>query len=816
MGSAVDMVNYDIRQESMKWNSLPRKLQAYIILLSIIAIPIVVWTSKKILTDSYSPGWLLFLVLVIISVSLKVSIDSEKTTITIGDAFVMAIGMIYGIAPCVVATFCHTFLISVFAKRPKIPTHQIVFNVSSTVCVAWLYSFVYHKMVGGHDQILDLVVGSAILTITYFAANSSLVAIAISWSINESATKIWAKTMMPLVIEFSASAGIATTFVILHRWQEFLPIVLAPLLGLVWGYHQQNRSRIIANNARIMEAEKHLKEQEDLYLRTVESLALAVDAKDQTTYGHIRRVRVYAMGLARLCGIQDPDELKAIETGALLHDIGKLAVDDFILNKPGKLTSEEFEKIKLHAPAGDEILQQVRFPFPVAKYVRCHHERWDGNGYPDGLKGEEIPLGGRILSVVDAFDAIRFSRPYKLAMTTEEALEVLRSESGSYFDPKLVELLVEHIHELEEQAVRESENAPELSFRKYFQPDHPGGVAPMLAVPATDLPTEFVRVAEFCNTMSGYFELKDVFPVVLNQLEPFLPYSTCVLYLVNEQGRLEAVSVSGRHAQLLRGHGMNKGQGISGWVAAYNRPIRNTGPELDFIGLAGDFSSLTDALSIPVIYEGEPLGALSLYAQEKGFYTQEHQDHLQMLADLIAPLLVDAKKRKGSEDQDLLDPATQIHRISYLAAIAPRLLATAAASKAPLALIYLEIKNLSQITRLYGGHQGNSLLRRIANCIKPELRGTDTLVRYGNQGFVALLPGMREQQAIHCADRLRQQIRREVTNAVQGITVDFKAGIAVHPKDGATVTALLQAALESIKSASVEIPQGDNIIDFRH
>ncbi len=680
--------------------------------------------------------------------------------------------------------------------------------------MAWLYSFVYHKMIGGHDQILDIVVGSAILTITYFAANSSLVAIAISWSIGENVLKFWTKTMMPLAMEFSASAGIATSFVILHRWQEFLPIALAPLLGLVWGYHQQNRSRIIANNARILEAEKHLKDQEDLYLRTVESLALAVDAKDQTTYGHIRRVRVYAMGLARFCGVQQPDELKAIETGALLHDIGKLAVDDFILNKPGKLTSQEFEKIKMHAPAGDEILQQVRFPFPVARYVRCHHERWDGNGYPDGLKGEEIPLGGRILSVADAFDAIRFSRPYKLAMTTEEALEVLRSESGSFFDPKLVQLLVEHIHELEEEAIRESDSAPELSFRKYFQPDHPGAVAPMLATPAIDLPAEFVRIAEFCNTMSGYFELKDVFPVVLGQLEPFLPFSTCVLYLANEKGRLEAASASGRHAQLLRAHGMEMGMGISGWVAAYRRPMRNTGPALDFTGLAGDFSSLTDALAVPVVYEDEPLGALSLYAQEKGFYTQEHQDHLQMLADLVAPLIVDAKKRKGSEDPDLLDPATQVHRVSYLAAIGPHLLAAAAASKAPLALIYLEIKNLSQIARLYGGHQGNSLLRRIADCIKPELRGTDTLVRYGNQGFVALLPGMREEQAIRCADRLRQQIRREVTNAVQGIAVDFKAGIAIHPKDGATVTTLLQAALESIKSATAEIPQGDNVIDF--
>jgi putative nucleotidyltransferase with HDIG domain len=194
----------------------------------------------------------------------------------------------------------------------------------------------------------------------------------------------------------------------------------------------------------------------------VESLALAVDAKDQTTYGHIRRVRVYATGLAKLIGIKDPNELMAIETGALLHDIGKLAIDDYILNKPGRLSKQEFEKIKMHAAAGDEILQQIRFPFPVAKYVRSHHERWDGHGYPDGLKGEDIPIGARILAIADAFDAIRFSRPYKLSIVLDEALEILRSQSGTVYDPKLIQLFIDNIRDLDEEAARESENAPEL------------------------------------------------------------------------------------------------------------------------------------------------------------------------------------------------------------------------------------------------------------------------------------------------------------------------------------------------------------------
>src|SRR5437773_10993027 len=130
---------------------------------------------------------------------------------------------------------------------------------------------------------------------------------------------------------------------------------------------------------------------------------MAVDAKDHTTYGHIRRVRAYAMVLAKLRGITDAAELMAIETGSLLHDIGKEASDDYILNKPGRLSKQEFEKMKTHAPVGHEILQQIKFAFPVAEYVRYHHARWDGTGYPDGLKGEAIPLGARIISISDAF-----------------------------------------------------------------------------------------------------------------------------------------------------------------------------------------------------------------------------------------------------------------------------------------------------------------------------------------------------------------------------------------------------------------------------
>jgi diguanylate cyclase (GGDEF)-like protein len=799
----------------MTWSELPGKLKLYIGFLACLAIPIFIWSVWQLANTPPNIIWLVLVVLAILTVPFHVLLESANATISIGDAYIMAIGMMYGPAPCIVATFCHTFLVSLLAKR-KIPLYRIVFNAASTICVAWLYSSLYHQIDRNSLEMTVIIPCSLIVSITYFVANSSLVSIAISWSIKERFFRFWVKNCLPLAQELSLSTAVATIIVLLQAKYKYVSLYVSPIFGLLWAYHALNKSRIISNQARLAEAEKHLKEQEELYLRTVESLALAVDAKDQTTYGHIRRVKVFSIGLAKLCGIKDSNEFRAIETGSLLHDIGKLAIDDYILNKPGKLTKQEFEKIKMHAAAGDEILQQVRFPFPVAKYVRYHHERWDGTGYPDGLKGEEIPLGARILCVADAFDAIRYSRPYKLSMSNKEALDTLCAQSGTFFDPNIVRLLVDHIDELAQTALSESENAPELSFRKYFEAVDPTASTPSRGpVTPEDIPAELVHLAEFCSTLSGYFDLNDILPIVLRQMERIVPFDTSVLYIANNGVQLKAICSVGKFSEILQGHSMEMGMGISGWVAAYQRPMINTGPALDFKGIQHDFTCLTDALVVPIIHKDESLGTLSFYAQKSAFYSQNHMNILQTLASLLAPLISESKKRALSEPLEILDPTTQIHRISYLTTIGPQLISMAGGSRSPLSLIYLDIRNWNQIIQIYGTDQGNSLLRRIADCIKPELRETDTLVRYGNQGFVAFLPGVRNEQALRCAQRLKQQIKREVLTTGQGLTIDCKTGIATYPKDGSTVMALLQSAQGSMEPPAQDTVAPDrNVIDF--
>src|SRR5262250_684415 len=191
---------------------------------------------------------------------------------------------------------------------------------------------------------------------------------------------------------------------------------------------------------RLEDEKRHVEEMAGLHLRTIEALALAIEAKDHTTHDHLQRVRVYAIEVAKELGIS-PAEMEALHAAALLHDIGKLAIPEHIISKPGRLTPEEFEKMKIHPLVGAEILERVRFPYPVVPIVRAHHEKWDGSGYPYGLKGTEIPIGARILSAVDFLDAMASDRQYRRALPMQEVMARLQQESGKSFDPRVVGVL---------------------------------------------------------------------------------------------------------------------------------------------------------------------------------------------------------------------------------------------------------------------------------------------------------------------------------------------------------------------------------------
>ena len=323
---------------------------------------------------------------------------------------------------------------------------------------------------------------------------------------------------------------------------------------------------------RIDDERRHVQEMADLHLATIEALALAIDAKDQTAQSHIRRVQVYAAGLARALGMPD-QEIQGVKTAALLHDIGKLAVPEHILSKPGPLTQEEFQKIRIHPQVGAEIISAVPFPYPVAPLILSHHERWDGKGYPQGLKGEEIPLGARILSVVDYFDALTSDRPYHKAMTHDAALGLLQQEAGKALDPTVVQMFIKMLPQLSDEARAARNGArhgacrsspiPSAAVRRSASSRKAKGTTVFEDIAHAH--REIYALYEIAQTMGTSLGVSDTMALIASKLSSLVPFTSCALFLYDEEGdTLRCRFATGAEADVIGSMTVRSGQGLTG------------------------------------------------------------------------------------------------------------------------------------------------------------------------------------------------------------------------------------------------------------
>ena len=326
-----------------------------------------------------------------------------------------------------------------YRKRPR--WYQVLFNLGSMAITVATAGAVYHSATLRHGH-LEPALRLFVTATVFFGMNTFPVAGAIALTERKSLLKIWRECYnwsFPYYLLGAVIAGAASSVNRNFGWQTALLAV--PVVYLIYRSYSLHLGRM-------EDEKKHAEEMALLHLRTIEALALAIEAKDHTTHDHLQRVQVYAVEIGKELGLQGT-ELEALRAGAVLHDIGKLAVPEHIISKPGRLTREEFEKMKIHPVVGAEILERVRFPYPVTPIVRAHHERWDGTGYPDGLKGEQIPLGARVLAAVDCLDALATDRQYRRALPLDEAMQKVASESGISFDPQVVEILKRRYVELE-------------------------------------------------------------------------------------------------------------------------------------------------------------------------------------------------------------------------------------------------------------------------------------------------------------------------------------------------------------------------------
>jgi len=547
---------------------------------------------------------------------------------------------------------------SLWIQRPRSTPLQLVLGAGVVASAIATADFVYRSLIPNPAQSSTRHLLTASLAL--FLANTFPLALAGSkHDRKQRLGRIWMESCSLLAPYYLVSAAIASVADAAATGRVSLQAILLVLPGVFMGYryYREQKSNLAMRAAAA-------EDMDALHLRAIESLALAVEAKDNlNTRGHLRRVREYALGIGQDLGLQGAD-LAALHAGALLHDIGKLAVPEYILTKPGRLTPEEFARMKVHPIVGAEIVEQVQFPYPVAPIVRAHHEKWDGSGYPLGLSGADIPIGARILTVVDYLDALASDREYRRALTLDDAMKQVEAEAGKSFDPQVVEALRGRYRELEQAASVAGNHGATLS--KHAQVDH--GDAPGAGLDLWALAEASAEAGDFVSSaaagreqqlllalterLGSSLDLGEVLERVEHGLRPLIPYDAMAIFI--PRGDALVVEHSAGEYKEMVGMEVRAGEGLVGWVAQNQKPIVNGNPAVEPEFQGNLENGLHAALAVPLKRSGGLAGVLAYYGRDRDSF---NSDHLRILTG-IAPRIATAIENALAEvPPDLAMPA---------------------------------------------------------------------------------------------------------------------------------------------------------------
>ena len=763
-----------------------------------------------------SHDWIRFavyLTAILLSSSLKVAMPGGDRTMSVNFPFILL-----GIVQLSPIQAIALGAISVFAQcRIKVlkpfTLMQIVFNVANvttSTTVAW---FCFAFLVKHH---VELAPALAIAATSYFFANTIAIAFVVGWSSEEAPAALWRREFpwyLPFYLVGAALAAVA--HLISLRYGLTTSLLLIPV---VYTIYRAYRTQIKA----VQDRQVHLEETEALHFRTIEGLAMAIEAKDHNTHEHLLRVRVYVSEIGKSMGLSE-SETQALLTAALLHDIGKLAVPEHIINKPGKLTPEEFDKMKIHPVVGAEILERVRFPYPVVPIVRSHHEAWDGSGYPDGLVGEQIPLGARILTVVDCFDALASDRPYRKALPLDKAMELVKSKAGSQFDPQVVAILEKRFIELEALASHTQDGLAPLNTEitvwrgaapgAGFQESNGGATAPSegdvgsTAEGGPFTPVESLNlIAAAGQEAQALFEMSEVLGNALSpdemismmssRLHRLVAFDCFAVYLKDNES-LSACHMDGDGAHCFSDVRIPLGEGLSGWVANCGKAILNGNPKVEPNYAVGAASAIqmNSALSLPLREpNGEIFGALTIYSAAVNAF---NRDHLRMLEAIEAKFSLSLRNVLHShteEKDEKIDFVTKLPNIREFFLDVDEELTGARRSKDTLGIVVWDLGFVKEVSDTRGRRTADLLLRSIANGFRECCRSTDIVARSGGEEFVFLLTDV---DAVTCTvplDVLKRSLRKACADFDIDMDLSTSLGTAFYPADGEAAEELLGLA----------------------
>src|SRR5579864_5730902 len=750
-----------------------------------------------------------YLAVAVLASGLKVQLPGIDGTMSVNFLFILLGVMELSLAETLVIGCTASLMQSVWQARNRLDPIKVLFNVVGMMATASSLTYLtYHWLAARYGISRPILLMVAALV--FFLANTLPISLVIALTENKSSRKVWSECYFwsfPYYLVGAAAVGLVGIVNRQAGWQTSLLVL--PLIYWVYRSYRLYLGRLEAEKARVEIEKRHVEEIASLNMRTIEALALAIEAKDHTTHTHLRRVRTYAVEVARELGLPE-HEIEALRAAALLHDIGKLAVPEQIINKPGKLTPEEFEKMKVHPLVGAEILERVAFPYPVAPIVRSHHERWDGSGYPEGLKGEEIPVGARILAAVDCLDALASHRQYRPAVPLAAAMAKVKEKGGTWFDPTVVEVLAKRYVELERAALAQEEPLVPPSLSKSMRVER--GVEPAAGFETSADPTNGADITDFLTSIASarqeaqtMFELSQDLGVSLSlsetlsvlsmRLRRMIPFDSIAVF-VNRNGWLLPELVSGENFRALSSLKIRVGEGLCGWVAENCKPIVNGNPQVEagYVVEPGKHSTLQSALVVPLEGLNGVVGVLAMYHANRDAFTADHLRILLAVASKVALSVENALKYQQAESSATTDYLTGLPNARSLFVHLAQEAARCRRTKTPLAVMVCDIDGFKQINDSFGHLEGDKLLREFSTRLKDVCRGYDYVARMGGDEFVITAPGLTPDAAREKAERLNQAAIESGRHVCGRELITLSVGTSFCPDDGFDVERLLAEA----------------------
>jgi diguanylate cyclase (GGDEF)-like protein/putative nucleotidyltransferase with HDIG domain len=752
------------------------------------------WTSEDPLR------FLAYAVVTAIASGLKVTLPGITGTLSVSYIFILSsiVQLSFGETVCLSILSALVQCLWQAKERPRLV--HLMFN-TSTIAVSTSLSYsAYHLWPDRFSMVFAL----ASACCAYFLANTLSVSGIVAATEDKSVAVIWKSAYFWSFPYYLLGASLAACISYLSKFLNWeISLAVLPLVFFIYRSYGLYLKQL-------EEQKRHAETTASLHLRTIEALALAIEAKDQTTGEHLKRVQVYAREIAKDLGLSE-DERQALQAASILHDVGKLAVPDYIISKPGRLTPEEFDKMKIHPIVGAEILERIDFPYPVVPIVRAHHEKWDGSGYPFGLEGEQIPIGARILSAVDCFDALASDRQYRKALPLDQAMAMVVHESAKSFDPRVVDVLRRRYLQLEkiaaaEQTPEHAKLSTDLKVSRGDSPDAGFEVAVPVKAAANDSDEEsLISVAaaheqaqalyEFSRVLGSSFGLAETLAVISTRVRNLVQCDSLVLYML-EGDILVPRYVFGENQKLFSSLRIAVGEGVSGWVAETKRSILNGNPAVEpgYLNDPARFSTLRSVLAVPLQASAGTLGVLAVYKSEKDGFSRNDLRILLAINSKISLAVENAVSCQTAKPSTDLDPTTGLPNASALFLHVEHELASCQSANSSLTIFVCDLDGFNQVNAFYGHVAGDRMLQLVANGFRKSCRERDYLARRGGDEFVLVLPGLPQEAVesrISALTGVVHQAAREIGDT-ENLSVSI--GGATYPQDGGDPETLLGEA----------------------